>query len=148
MKLRARSLASLSGLRIWRCHELGCRLQTRLGSGIVIAPIRPLAWEPPYAAGALKQNEKKKKKELSGERDWGSRKLSAASILRGLKRGQNQDPFIQIPQELYLPREVLPRWHLWRDLGVPCQPAFVGCVVFSVSFSVGVAFKRIPGLSL
>ena len=25
MRMRVRSLASLSGLRIWRCHELWCR---------------------------------------------------------------------------------------------------------------------------
>ena len=44
MRLRVQSLASMSGLRIWRCYELLCRLAT-------IAPIRPLAWEPPYAMG-------------------------------------------------------------------------------------------------
>ena len=31
MRLWVWSLASLSGLRIWHCHELWCRLQTRLG---------------------------------------------------------------------------------------------------------------------
>ena len=34
MRLRAWSLASLSGLRIWRCHELWCRSQMRLRSGV------------------------------------------------------------------------------------------------------------------
>ena len=33
------SLASLSGLRIWCCHELWCRLQMRLGSGVVMAMV-------------------------------------------------------------------------------------------------------------
>ena len=37
--------ASLSGLRIWCCRKLWCRLAT-------VAPIRPLAWETPYAIGA------------------------------------------------------------------------------------------------
>ena len=32
-----RSLASLSGLRIQRCHELWWRSQTQLGSGIAVA---------------------------------------------------------------------------------------------------------------
>ena len=33
-----------------------------------IAPIRPLAWEPPYATGvALKTNKKKKKERAEGE---------------------------------------------------------------------------------
>ena len=41
------SLAFLSGLRIWHCHELWCSLQTRLGSCTAVAPILPLAWELP-----------------------------------------------------------------------------------------------------
>ena len=56
---RVQSLASFSGLRIQRCHELWCRSQMRLGSGVAVAvaPIRPLAWEPPYAAAVvLKRN--------------------------------------------------------------------------------------------
>ena len=36
-RLWVRSLASLSGLRILRCHELWCRLQMRLRSGIAVA---------------------------------------------------------------------------------------------------------------
>ena len=60
MKTRVRSLALLSGLRIWHCCELWCRSQMRLGSGIAVAwhrlaaaaPIRLLAWELPDAAGA------------------------------------------------------------------------------------------------
>ena len=31
--------ALLSGLKIWRCHELGCRSQMRLGSGIAVAVV-------------------------------------------------------------------------------------------------------------
>ena len=37
MKLQVRSLALLSGLRIQRCGERWCRLQTRLGSCISVA---------------------------------------------------------------------------------------------------------------
>ena len=37
MGLRVWFLASLSGLRILRCYELWCRLQTWLGSGIAVA---------------------------------------------------------------------------------------------------------------
>ena len=61
MRLQVRSLASLSGLRIWRCHELWCRcssdpmllwLWCRPAAEALIGP---LAWELPYAAGtALK----------------------------------------------------------------------------------------------
>ena len=66
------SLALFSGLRIWHCCELWCRSQIAAriwcccGSGVSMAPIRPLAWEPPYAAGvALKRQKDKKKKERS-----------------------------------------------------------------------------------
>ena len=37
MRTRVWSLASLSGLRIWSCCELWCRLQTRLWSHIAVA---------------------------------------------------------------------------------------------------------------
>ena len=37
MRSQVRSLASLSGLRIWCCHELWCRLQMRLGSCAAVA---------------------------------------------------------------------------------------------------------------
>ena len=64
------SLALLSVLRIWCCHELWCRSQTRYLALlwlwcrlVVVAPIRPLSWELPYAAGmALKSKQEKKKK--------------------------------------------------------------------------------------
>ena len=76
MRLWVRSLALLSGLRIRRCRELWCRLQTRLRSCVAealarlaaTALIRPLAWEPPYAAGAAQEmakRQKKKKKPVS-----------------------------------------------------------------------------------
>ena len=51
MRLQIQSLALLGGLRIWHCHELWCRSQTQPGSQVATAPIRPLAWEPSYAAG-------------------------------------------------------------------------------------------------
>ena len=37
MRLQVQSLPLLSGLRIWRCRELWCRLQTRLGSHVAVA---------------------------------------------------------------------------------------------------------------
>ena len=65
MRMRVRPLVLLSVLRIQHCCELWCRPQMRLGSGIAvavvptIAPIQPLPWELPYAAGvALKSKEK------------------------------------------------------------------------------------------
>ena len=40
MRWRVQSLPLLRGLRIWRCRELWCRLQTWLGSCIAVA----VAW--------------------------------------------------------------------------------------------------------
>ena len=57
MRIQVRSLALLSGLRIWHCRELWCRLAAT-------APIRPLAWEPPCAAGAALKRQKEKRSHL------------------------------------------------------------------------------------
>ena len=55
MMLRVQFLASLSELRIWRCCELWRR-------PVAVAPIRPLAWEPPHAVGvALEKTERQKR---------------------------------------------------------------------------------------
>ena len=68
MRLRVQSLVSLIGLRIWRCHELGHRhgsdlmllwLWCRLTS---VAPIQPLAWEPPHAMSVTLKNKKEKER--------------------------------------------------------------------------------------
>ena len=73
-EVAVRSLPLLIGLTIRRCRELWCRLQTRLGSRVAVAllwlwrrpvataPIQPLAWEPPYAAGAAQEMPKKTNK--------------------------------------------------------------------------------------
>ena len=37
MRLQVRSLASLNGSRICHCHELWCRSQMWLGSGVAVA---------------------------------------------------------------------------------------------------------------
>ena len=65
-RLRDRSLALLSGLRIWCCWELWCRSKTWLRSGVAVAvgrlaataPIGPLAWGPSYATGAALKRQK------------------------------------------------------------------------------------------
>ena len=70
MRLQVLSLASLSGLRIWRCRELWCRSQMRLRSGVAMAlarpvataPIQPLAWETPCHGCDPKKRQKTKKK--------------------------------------------------------------------------------------
>ena len=72
MRLRVRSLPLLSGLTIQCCVAVSCGVGCRLGSDpallwlwhrpVATAPIRPLAWEPPYATGVAQRNSKKKKK--------------------------------------------------------------------------------------
>ena len=67
MRIRVRSLASLSGLRIQRCHELWC--SHRHGSDMVwlwsrpaaMTLIRPLTCELPYTVGVALKRQKIKK---------------------------------------------------------------------------------------
>ena len=40
MRTQVRSLASLSGLRIWHCRELWCGSQMLLGSGVTVAMVQ------------------------------------------------------------------------------------------------------------
>ena len=40
MRMLVLSLASLSGLRIWRCPELWCRSKTWLGSRVAVAVVQ------------------------------------------------------------------------------------------------------------
>ena len=61
------SLALLSGLRIWCCRDLWCRLQVRLGSCVSVAVvqvgstalIRSLAWKLPCATNNGPRKKKK-----------------------------------------------------------------------------------------
>ena len=77
MRLHIRSLAPLSGSRIRCCHELWCRSQMRLGSGVAVAVARPaavaligpLAWELACAAGAALKSEKEQAGR-EAEREW------------------------------------------------------------------------------
>ena len=71
--MRVQSLAPLSGLRIWYCHELQCTLQVWLGSGIAVAVAH--SWSSNSAASlgtsichrcsSKKQKKKKKAKKLN-----------------------------------------------------------------------------------
>ena len=78
-----RSLASLSGLRIWHCHELWCRLAAA-------ALIQHLAWELPYAVGAVL-----KKKAQAGWQVSPSRSLSPAGGVLQVVRGPNEAPSLE-----------------------------------------------------
>ena len=66
LRLRVRSLAWLSGLRIQRCRELWCVSQMQLRSALLwlwcrpaaTVQIIPLPWEPPYAVGGGPKKQK------------------------------------------------------------------------------------------
>ena len=63
-------MASLSGLKIWCCHELWCRSQTKLGSDVAVAVVYAVicssdstpSWELSYALGAVLKNKKQQQK--------------------------------------------------------------------------------------
>ena len=73
-----RSLVLLSGLRIWRCHELWCRSQTWLGSHISVALIQAGGYSSDWTPGLgtsvchrcspkkTKRQKKRKEKALGG----------------------------------------------------------------------------------
>ena len=72
VRMQVQSLASLTGLRIWRCHKLQYTSQMRLGSGVTMAVayrlaaaalIQLLGWEFPYAAGVALKRKKIKTKQ-------------------------------------------------------------------------------------
>ena len=44
--------------------QLRSRMAVAVDGPAVTAPIRPLAWEPPYASGAALKRQKKKKKKI------------------------------------------------------------------------------------
>ena len=67
MRMLVRFLALLSRLRIWCCCELGVGCRRSLDPVLLwlwyrpaaVAPVRPLAWELPYAEGGLKTKKKR-----------------------------------------------------------------------------------------
>ena len=89
--MQVQSLASLSELRIWHCHELWCRSQTRLGSGeaVAVASSNSSDWTPSLGTSiclgcslkktkAKSQKKKKKKRILHPEIRGISRMMDVA----------------------------------------------------------------------
>ena len=71
VRMQVRSLASLSGLRIWHCHKLQQRWQIQLRSGMAVAVAMVLAgscssdYTPlPGTAICHKYSQKRKKKNI------------------------------------------------------------------------------------
>ena len=61
MRLRVQFLAWLSGLRFRHCRGSDLALLWLWCRPAAVAPIRPLAWEPPHAVGAALKKKKKKR---------------------------------------------------------------------------------------
>ena len=62
MRMQVRSLASITGLKIWHCHELWCR-------PAATAPIQPPAQEFPYASGVALPPARKKEGRKGGREE-------------------------------------------------------------------------------
>ena len=75
MRTWVRSLASLTGLRIWCCCKLWCMSAPG-------APIQPLAWEPPYTLCVSLKKRKEKKKGCGW---WGSRRMTLSLEMSKLR---------------------------------------------------------------
>ena len=91
MRLCFRSLASLSGLRIWHCCELWYRSQTWLGSRIAVTVVLGLQCSSDLTpnlgtsiccgCGSKKTRQKKKKKKRTWCEHWFSQNFSEALCL-------------------------------------------------------------------
>ena len=73
MRMQVQSLALLSGLKIQHCHELWCRMQMCLGSGVAVAAVyasssssdsTPSLGTPICCRYGPKKEKKKKKKKI------------------------------------------------------------------------------------
>ena len=73
MRLWVRFLPLLSGLTIQHCSELWCR-------PVATAPIRPLAWEPPYAEGVAQEMAKRLKKKKRKPQEDLKEELSCCAV--------------------------------------------------------------------
>ena len=67
--------------RIWRCLRLWCR-------PAAVAPIRPLAWEPPHAVSVAQKKKKKERKKEKEGREGGRKKSSRSSLSLSAKHDE------------------------------------------------------------
>ena len=87
-RMRVGSLALISELRIWRCRELWCSLQTWLSLVLLLhrpaaaALIRFLAQELPYAAGVALENKNQPSKQ---KKNWSKQSALLTGLFKGLR---------------------------------------------------------------
>ena len=75
MRMRVQTLALLSGLRIWRCHELWCRSQMWLGSAGAVAVASSCSSDSTLSLGTsiccrLGPKKQKNKKQTNKKQTW------------------------------------------------------------------------------
>ena len=86
ISLRVRSLASLRGLRIRRCRELGCRSQTRLGSSAAVAVVEASSCSsdsPPSLGASTGHGSGPRKQSKRREQTWEISSRETPPRLRG-----------------------------------------------------------------
>jgi len=94
MRMWVPSLALINGLRIRHCCGVGCRRVSDLVllwlwySLAATGLIRPLAWEPPYAADETLKSKKKKSwlKSFCIQQEWVKQSLGACSVIQANDR--------------------------------------------------------------
>ena len=120
MRMQVRSLASLSGLRIWCCSELWCMSQTRLRSGVAVVQASGYSSDlPPRLGTSICHRcdpKKKNKKHFSLERLCLRNYLLRISLWLGVKSYLGEVWGEAEPRRL-TGREVNRCWHvLWARL--------------------------------
>ena len=132
MRMQVQSLAFLSELRI-QCWQCCCRHGSDLAwlwhKLAAVAPIWPLAWELPYAAGAVlkKKKKKKSKKSKQNKTNWGISLVTqwiwhchCVSWVAGLIPGLGTSAFCRCGKKqtknLQQQQKPTEQWHQWPHI--------------------------------
>ena len=169
MRMRDWSLALLSGTGIRCCRELWC-VGHRCGSDLVLlwlwcrlaatAPIRPLVWEPPYAAGAALKRQKKKKSLKGDYSNLGPLPLNKVvyngsavtttkdTNIRGILR-QNVHMFLKCAFNLVVLYSSCFADYTWLTIGCPPRVQILkatGCHILNCLFKIVLQGSRVNSL--
>jgi len=125
MRLRVRSLASLSGLKIQHCHELWRRSKTQLEllwlwcRPAATTLIRPPAWESPYATGVALKRRKTKKEKINKLFSLLHSEASKAQVSCGRPQwGTKLSQGHMATKPLFFHQATSITWNRWNELGM------------------------------